>query len=192
MSAAKPFVEKPSSWHISVSAEAFTAGQFARCGYDVSVQYGADQPEYDLIVAKGDHIMKVSVKGSQDGGWGLTQSYMKKATKSSGKKADYHGAIDLWLRRHGSQTVFCLVQFSGLDIGQLPRMYLASAKEVAHVLLSMRDGNGDSVLCEDWTYSRGPFAGTVNRVPPHWKFSRSRIEDLLKGRESGLAVTPNG
>jgi hypothetical protein len=58
MPKAELFETKPSSWHI--------AAQFARCGYDVSVQYGADQPEYDLIVAKEDHLMKVSVKGSQD------------------------------------------------------------------------------------------------------------------------------
>jgi hypothetical protein len=35
---------KPSPWHIAVAAEAFAAAQFARCGFDVSVQYGADQP----------------------------------------------------------------------------------------------------------------------------------------------------
>jgi hypothetical protein len=65
---AAAFQPKPTSWHISVAAEAIAAAQFARCGFDVSVQYGADQPEYDLIVAKGDHLLKVSVKGSRD--WG--------------------------------------------------------------------------------------------------------------------------
>ena len=29
-----------------------------RCGFDVSVQYGANQPEYDLIVARGDPMLK--------------------------------------------------------------------------------------------------------------------------------------
>ena len=66
----KPFKTKPSSWHISVASEAIAAAQFARCGYDVSVQYGADQPEYDLVIAKGHSLLKVSVKGSQDLGWG--------------------------------------------------------------------------------------------------------------------------
>jgi len=50
---------------------------FARLGYDVSVQYGANQPEYDLIITKGERILKVSVKGSQEGGLGLTKSYEK-------------------------------------------------------------------------------------------------------------------
>lgn len=31
------------SWQVGVAAEVFAAGQFARCGYDVSVQYGANQ-----------------------------------------------------------------------------------------------------------------------------------------------------
>ena len=56
------------SWHVGVAAEAMVAAQFARYGYDVSVQYGADQPEYDLIASRGDEILKISVKGSKDGG----------------------------------------------------------------------------------------------------------------------------
>ena len=66
-----------SSWHVGVAAEAFAAALFARLGYDVSVQYGANQPEYDLIAVSGDKMLKISVKGSQDGGWGLTQSVVE-------------------------------------------------------------------------------------------------------------------
>lgn len=186
----QPSQTKPSSWHISVAAEAITAAQFARCGFDVSVQYGADQPEYDLIVAKNDRLLKVSVKGSQDGGWGLTQAYMKAATKISGKKADYHGAIDLWLRRHGSKTVFCFVQFMGLKFDQLPRMYLASAQEVAQKLRQAKNGQGDSVLNENWTFVRGRSAGITDKVPPNWSFSEQRIHELLTDRGTGLAVGP--
>jgi hypothetical protein len=54
--------KKVSSWHIGVSAEAFVAAQFARYGIDVSVQYGANQPEYDLIATRGDQMLKISVK----------------------------------------------------------------------------------------------------------------------------------
>ncbi len=93
------------SWHVAVAAEAIAAALFARCGYDVSVQYGANQPEYDLIVAKGEQLLKVSVKGSQDGGWGLCQSYLTPT------KADYHDAIARWLARHKPRTVLCFVQF---------------------------------------------------------------------------------
>lgn len=93
-----------SSWHVSVAAEAIAAALFARCGCDVSVQYGANQPEYDLMVAKDEHLLKVSVKGSKDGGWGLCQSYLTK------KKADYHAAIDRWLARHRRGSLFRTVQ----------------------------------------------------------------------------------
>ena len=40
-------------YHVKVAAEAFAAGLFAQAGCDVLVQYGADQPKYDLIVSRG-------------------------------------------------------------------------------------------------------------------------------------------
>ena len=54
-------MKKLSSWHVATAAEALAAAQFARFGFDVSVQYGANQPEYDLIVADGENILKISV-----------------------------------------------------------------------------------------------------------------------------------
>ena len=60
-----------SSWHVGIAAEAYAAAILARYGYDISVQYGANQPEYDLIAHHKDKMLKISVKGSQDGGWGL-------------------------------------------------------------------------------------------------------------------------
>lgn len=68
------------SWHVGVAGEAFAAAQFARYAYDVSVQYGANQPEYDLIAVSGEKMLKISVKGSQDGSWGLTQNFKKGRT----------------------------------------------------------------------------------------------------------------
>ena len=110
-----------SSWHVGVAAEALAAACFARCGYDVSVQYGANQPEYDLIVARGDQLLKVSVKGSQDGSWGLCQGYLTR------KAADYCAAVDKWIQRHKARTVLCLVQFKGVGLDQMPRIDLASS-----------------------------------------------------------------
>jgi hypothetical protein len=160
------------SWQVAVAAEAIAAAQFARCGFDVSVQYGANQPEYDLIVAKGDRLLKVSVKGSQDGGWGLTQSYLT--------EANYHGAIDTWLKRHGSLTVLCFVQFEGVQLTQMPRMYLARPSEVAERLRTTAKGRGDSILYEDYTWSsRAVGAGTVERIPESWRLSIERVEELL-------------
>jgi len=180
---------KPSSWHISVAAEAFAAGRFARSGYDVSVQYGANQPEYDLVVAKGNQLLKVSVKGSQDLSWGLTQNYLAPAKAKSGRKADYHGAIDLWLQEHGGRTVFCFVQFGNVSLDQMPRMYLATPIEVASWLRAAAKGRGVTILEERHVWgSRAHAAGTVDAIPNHWKFSTGRIEELIRHSEAGLTA----
>jgi hypothetical protein len=165
------------SWHVGVAAEAIAAALFARCGLDVSVQYGANQPEYDLIVGKGERRLQISVKGSKDGGWGLTQSHVK--------KADYHGAIDIWLLRHKPRTVLCFVQFKDVPLDQLPRVYLATPQEVAERLKETAKGRGDTVLYENHAWGpRARGAGTSEKIPEQWKFSQARVEQLL---ESTLA-----
>ncbi|VVB96490.1 Uncharacterised protein [uncultured archaeon] len=166
-------MEKINSWHVSIAAEAFAAGVFARCGYDVSVQYGANQPEYDLMIAKGEKILKVSVKGSQDGGWGLTQSYLN--------NAEYHKAADVWLSKHNKKTIFCFVQFEGIKLNELPRIYLATPIEVANRLKESARGRGDSILYEhhEWGH-KAAGAGTTDKIPDHWKFSKERSEELFE------------
>jgi hypothetical protein len=164
-----------SSHSVGVAAEAIAAAQFARCEFDVSVQYGANQPEYDLIVAREDALLKVSVKGSQDGSWGLTQGFLKKAS------ADYHGAIELWLKRHGLQTVFCLVQFKGVTVMEMPRIYLARPTEIAQRLRETAKGRGATILYEEHAWgARASAAGTIEQLPKHWTFSAARIEQLLE------------
>jgi hypothetical protein len=59
------------NWHVATAAEAIAAAQFARLGFDVAIQYGANQPQYDLMVASDTQMLKMSVKGSSDGAWGL-------------------------------------------------------------------------------------------------------------------------
>jgi len=161
-------------WHVSVAAESITAALFAQCGYDVSVQYGANQPEYDLMVAKGERLLKISVKGSQDGGWGLTQSFMKKDSH------DYHGAIKTWVGRHKPRTVLCFVQFKGAELTELPRLYLATPAEVGDRLRASRKGLGETILWErkEWG-KRAHGVGTIDEIPPLWKFSHQRIDSLL-------------
>lgn len=162
------------SWHVGVAAESIAAALFARCGYDVSVQYGANQPEYDLIVAKGDQLLKISVKGSQDGSWGLCQSLLRKG------QADYHHAIELWLERHKPRTVLCFVQFKGVSVEEMPRVYIATPREVAQRLRDTANGRGDTILYErhEWT-ARAHAAGTIEEIPCSWKFSCDRVEDLF-------------
>jgi hypothetical protein len=164
----------PTSWHVSVAAESITAALFAQCGYDVSVQYGANQPEYDLMVAKGERVLKISVKGSQDGGWGLCQSYLKKGS------GDYHSAISAWVERHKPRTILCFVQFKGVKLTEMPRLYLATPAEIGERLRASRKGKGDTILWErhEWG-TRAHGAGTTEEIPSIWEFSAQRIESLL-------------
>lgn len=161
-----------SSWHVGVAAEAFAAGIIARYGYDVSVQYGANQPEYDLIAVDGDRILKISVKGSQDGSWGLTQSYKK--------GCDYHEAIALWLASHHKKTVFCLVQFQGVGTNDMPRIYLASPQEIADRMNASAGGRGDTILYENHTWGpRAASRGTTDRIPDTWAISAKRLDEMF-------------
>lgn len=160
------------SWQVATAAEAFAAAQFARSGWDISVQYGANQPEYDLVAVNGDRILKISVKGSQDGGWGLTQSFIK--------NADYHKAADDWFLKHSRKTIFCLVQFKNVSIEELPRMYLATPLEISNWLKSAAGGRGDTILYEKhiWT-SRSRAFGITDIIPDNWKFSNKRLGEIF-------------
>ncbi len=161
------------TWQVATAAEAFAAAQFARCGWDVSVQYGANQPEYDLVAVNGELVLMVSVKGSKDEAWGLTQSFLA--------NADYHAATAVWLARHNKKTVFCFVQFANTELGEMPRMYLATPTEVAGWLDKAVGGRGSTVLYENKTWSKRAFAaGTVDRIPDDWRFSVERITELAR------------
>lgn len=159
------------SWHVSVAAESLTAYLFARIGFDVSVQYGANQPEYDLMVSRGEQILKVSVKGSRDGGWPLTAKIKKSETT-------YHQAIDLWLEKHSKKTVFSLVQLKNIDINEMPRVYLATPQEIALLMKRSRNGLGDTVLREKKMWADNKYK--IDEVPLDWLFSMSRIEHIVK------------
>ena len=176
---------KPSTWQIALGAEGIAAAQFARCGFDVSVQSGRDKPWYELAVSKAGNLLKVSVKGSDDGRWDLTQSYLKRAADMSGKKSNCQGAIDLWLDHLGSRAMCCLVQFQAVAIDQLPRIYLASPKEIAQRLRGAAKGRGDTILYEEceWVYPDEE-AGTPEKLPTGWRFSLERIEELLAIQEA--------
>ena len=118
-------------------------------------------------------IKKVSVKGSQEGKWGLAQSYLK--------NADYRAAIDSWLSNQGEGIILCLVQFKGINLGECPRTYLATPKEIAEKLKSECKGWGATILYEDhvWT-DRAIGAGTHEKLPDSWRLSIERLEDLMK------------
>ena len=170
-----------SNWHVATAAEAIAAAQFARFEYDVSVQNGANQPEYDLMIADGAKILKVSVKGSADGGWGLSQTQLTKL-----RNANYHGAADAWLKRHKPRTALCLVQFKSVSDDAMPRVYLAWPREISERLKAAAGGRGDTILWEN--YTRGPRAagaGNIERLPEGWKMTRERVRELLAASQVG-------
>ncbi len=118
-------------------------------------------------------MLKVSVKGSQDGGWGLTQSHKK--------DVDYHQAADIWVGKHNPKTILCLVQFKNTSLLEMPRIYLATPLEIADYLKRSANSRGETVVREEhqWT-NRAHAAGTVDKIPANWIFSKERVKELFE------------
>jgi hypothetical protein len=72
-----------------------------------------------------------------------------------------------------------LVQFKGVDVTEMPRVYLALPKEIADILKNCRNGHGETILHESYTYKSGVGAGITDELPLDWRFSTARIEYLL-------------
>jgi len=161
------------SHQVSVAAESFAASIFAQAGFDVLVQYGANQPDYDLVAVSKNFVSKVSVKGSQDGGWALAVSKKKK-----GQNVSYFTAIDLWRTCQKDDIIFCFVQYWRISIGNAPRVYLATVKEVAARLKEQWNGRGHLALFEDYRAIH-PKSGFNDQIPSHWKFSKERLEEVI-------------
>lgn len=171
---------KPVSWPISVGANGIAAAQFARCGFDVMVQAGPDKPWYDMVVTKSGNLLKIGVKATQDGRWRLAESYLLRAGHGTAKKPDIHHAIRMWLDIHGERTVYCLVQFEGVSLNQLPRIYLATPAEIARRMRETAERTGEPFLYEqyDWTSSETGYSA-IETLPSSWQFSHERIQELL-------------
>jgi hypothetical protein len=76
--------------------------------------------------------------------------------------------------------VYCLVQFQGVSLDQLPRIYLATPVEIALKMRDMAERLGDPVLREQYEW-REPETGclSIEALPASWLFSNQRIEELL-------------
>lgn len=162
---------KMTQYQVAVAAEAIAAALFARAGCHVSVQYGANQPGYDLIAEKNRRAILISVKGSQDNAWGLTQSHIK--------NADYRKAVDDWLAVQTPSIVFCFVQFYLTSIVEMPRVYLATAQEVADHLRESGGGKGDTILHVAKTWKSGKRQGITDAIPPEWAFSVELVDEII-------------
>ncbi len=162
---------------VATAAEAFAPAQFERIGYDVSFQRGATQPDCDLIISEGGRMLKISVKGSADGGWNLAQS--AQSDLSTANRANCEDVADLWLAGHKAGTAICLVQLKDVADDALPRAYLAWPLEIAARLKAASDGRGDTILWE--TPPDIARAGTARRLLDEWKMTRERVEELMNG-----------
>jgi len=157
---------------VSVAAEAFAAGVFAQAGCDVSVQYGANQPGYDLIICREKKIRKVSVKGNKDGGWVLAIGHKK-------INPTYSATIDAWYKEQDTETIFALVQFNHIAIGNMPRIYLATRDEVASHMKNQDNGDGAATLYEDYLKTKGKNKNFHNKIPDAWLFNESRLGKFI-------------
>ncbi|HQR99195.1 MULTISPECIES: hypothetical protein [unclassified Polaromonas] len=161
---------KLTPYQVNVAAEAFTCVVMSQAGYDVAMQYGTTQPDWDILATKGSRTLKLQVKGSQTGGWGLFQGNLK--------DADYHGALDAWLARELEDVVYVFVQFKNVPVGAAPRCYLARPLEIVQHMRTTRGGHARTTLKEKHAYSRGVGAGHEDVIPPSWLFSHSRVDTL--------------
>lgn len=154
---------------VAVAAEAHAAAVFAQAGYSVFVQYGANQPGYDLAVSNDKKTVLVSVKGSSNGGWMLT-------TKKP--EGTYRSALEAWEAKNAS-FVFFYVQYQGVKVGELPRMYIALGREVAkHQYTGLWGGIALSLI-EDQTITRGPKKGKTQSVPSAWRVTEERVHEVF-------------
>lgn len=158
---------------VSVAAEAYAASILAQAGFDVLVQYGANQPDYDLVAVSSDRIGKISVKGSSDGGWALAISYKKKD-----KDITYHEALANWRKRQKDDVLFVFVQYRNIALGQAPRVYVARIGELYSHMCNQRNGQGHLALFEDYQRDH-PKSQFDDRVPAEWVLSETRLREVM-------------
>jgi len=157
---------------VDVAAESLVASLLSQTGYEVFVQYGANQPGYDLVAIRDsdNRTLRVSVKGTQLKGWVLTGGLKEGRT--------YAEAADKWCSNQGQDLVFAFVQFCEVEIGQMPEVYLARAKEIAAHVIAGKGGTGDTTLRWQHTWQSGIARGITDTPPDAWKFTQARIDTV--------------
>jgi hypothetical protein len=87
--------------------------------------------------------------------------------------------FDCRVNRHKPNTIMCFVQFLGVAISDLPRVYLARPSDVATWLKTAAGGRGDTVLREHHLWGKtAQAAGTVDQIPSAWHFNCNRAHEL--------------
>ena len=64
----------------------------------------------------------------------------------------------------------------------MPRIYLATPKQIAMQLRKAAKGRGDTILYENhtWKMKTDVGFGTTEKIPDDWKFSKQLVEQLIK------------
>jgi hypothetical protein len=177
---------KTTTWPISVGAEAIATAQFARCGFDVLAQSLRDKPWYDFAVTRAGNLLKISVKASEDGRWNLTQSFARRGAENGSKGFDCRSAVDFWVDSQGTKTICCLVQFEGVTINQLPRIYLAFPNEIAAEMRAAAERTNHCALLEKYEWTSIDGKRERSALPANWRFSQERIQELIDRQAAPL------
>lgn len=157
-------------YQVNVAAEAFAAAAMSVAGYDVAMQYGTTQPDWDILATKNGRTLKLQVKGSQTGGWGLFAGHIQ--------NADYHGALDAWLKKQIPDVVYFFAQYKEIPAGSAPRCYIARPEEIVLHMRTTRGGHARTSLRESHSYTKGLGAGHDDVIPVAWLFSQARIDQI--------------
>jgi hypothetical protein len=155
-------------YQVNVAAEAFAAVALSQAEYDVAMQYGTTQPDWDILATKGARTLKVQVKGSQDGGWGLFQNYLK--------DANYHGALEAWAAAQLPDIVYIFIQFEKVPVGSSPRCFVARPVEILAHMKTTRAGHAYTAMLENYKYSKGLAAGHTDIIPSGWALTKERLD----------------
>jgi len=176
-----PPQKRLSTRQISTAAENIAAAQFAMYGFDVLEQGNRARYFYGLGVANAGGMLKVTVHGSFRGFWNLVDPNLN---KSAAAGPACHKTIDRWINRQGGHVTYCLVQFDSSDLTSMPRIYLASAADIAARLHESVEMLGDTALYEQFEVEDGSGRHTVETLPAHWRFSQTRIAELMEAPEA--------
>ncbi len=165
-----PKVERPmTSRQCEIAAESYVTCLLAQSAYDVFVQYGAHQQDFDLVATKGKRTVRISVKGTQDGAWMLAVKYLQPGV-------NYTAAIKKWLEAQPDELVYMFVSFR-VPLGETSRVYVARPSEIAKQLQAQSSGQGKAVLRED-TPTHHPRAKYQDKIPVEWHYSTERIDNI--------------
>lgn len=175
-----------SSRRLSAAAENIAAAQFAIYGFDVLEQGAQARYVHGLAVANADGMMKLVVHGSIRGFWNLVDPFLDRSAPRS--PAQCHKAIDRWLDRQSASLTYCLVQFESSDLTSMPRVYLASAGEIAGRLHASVELLGDTALYEQFEVEDGSGRHVIEALPAEWRFSQERVAELMEGSRENEVI----